>query len=113
MICKTCNQELSHHFFARSVQGGVTYYSTKRCKLCRGIKRKFIEDRIVETKIELSSDCKKLLYRIKLNDGDVGVIDCYKIIHNYLIYFDYFESAEDTSVRDELSFMWWKLKELE
>jgi hypothetical protein len=42
--------------------------------------------------------------------GDVGVIDCYKIIHNYLIYYDYFESSEDVSVLDELIYMYDKLK---
>jgi hypothetical protein len=41
----------------------------------------------------------------------VGVIDCY-IIHNYLIYYDYFESSEDVSVLDELIYMYDKLKEL-
>jgi hypothetical protein len=44
--------------------------------------------------------------------GDIGVIDCYKIIHNYLIYYDYFESSEDVSVLDELIYMYDKLKEL-
>jgi hypothetical protein len=83
------------------------YYNTKS-KTCQGIKAKYVED----IKIELSSDCKKLLYRIDLMKGDVGVIDCYKIIHNYLIYYDYFESSEDVSVLDELIYMYDKLKEL-
>jgi hypothetical protein len=45
-------------------------------------------------------------YYIDLMKGDVGVIDCYKIIHNYLIYYDYFESSEDVSVLDELIYMY-------
>jgi hypothetical protein len=59
---------------------GKKYYNTKK-KTCQGIKAKYVED----IKIELSSDCKKLLYRIDLMKGDVGVIDCYKIIHNHSI----------------------------
>jgi hypothetical protein len=108
MVCKTCNVEQPAYFFRTSSVNGKKYYNTKKCKTCQGIKAKYVED----IKIELSNDCKKLLYRIDLMKGDVGVIDCYKIIHNYLIYYDYFESAEDVSVLDELIYMYDKLKEL-
>jgi hypothetical protein len=75
MVCKTCNVEQPAYFRTSVVNGN------KLRKTCQGIKAKYVED----IKIELSSDLK-LLYRIDLMKGDVGVIDCYKIIHNYLIY---------------------------
>lgn len=119
--CKTCKTIRNEVFFDRTFINNKWYYKRKKCKICNNKNGKSLIENNLEYFIEMRKskdfklvkpELKYLLKKIEINKGDADLIDCYKIIHNYLEYFEYFETKLNTPIVDELSFMYDKLKKL-
>ena len=101
--CKTCGEDKERHCFKRTWTNGKLYYRKDKCKECRKaeyllthpkkvkiIKSKKIKDLVYEKEqdvkfpLPLTRDMKYFLHKIDLRDGEIDVLDIYKITSYYV-----------------------------
>lgn len=103
--CKNCNEFRELKYFKCSQVVNKRYYTTKKCKICLGVKineNKYIETH--ETMKTLQKECLVFLERMKLMKGYVDMLDAYKLAHYYTDFFGYRDVFYE-DIEEELTFM--------
>lgn len=114
MLCRNCNEDKEKHFFKRTWTNGVLYYRKDKCKECRRkeyllkhpkkvkiIKSKKIKDLVYQKEVDikfplpLTRDMKYLLNKIDLRDGELDVVDVYRLTSYYIDVTDDYWSEYD------------------
>jgi len=104
LTCKTCGIEREKKYFIKIFNNDKIYTTTKKCKVCRGIKINERNELLYKSNDILSNDCLDFLEHIKIIRGWVDMYDSFRMAHYFIETFGYIEMDFD-SVEDELFYM--------
>lgn len=116
-ICKTCLIEREDQWFKFVIRNNKTYYYTKKCKVCLGVKvikgkynikpkEQVLEKKAINKK--LSQEQIDFLDKIKRKSGYIDVVDAYTLAHHFTTIFGYIDLTH-LSIEQELTLMYEKL----